>query len=196
MRGGTFREVKVGCLFDARDLAEVRAGRRELLHKHHEVHLGGPEPLGDRMYAAACAAGVTADGSNAISQGDGAPWVWHLVQLHWPAAREVLDFYHLYGRAGGPGGAAGAGVSAVCAAWARAVTAWSTASPAALVYRSTDLGLSVTPATRSSNSAASSGGATLPHVTVTSNSAGVAATRGKPRASSRGSQPCPHRAQK
>jgi hypothetical protein len=95
MRTGGFREVKVGCLFDARDLAEVRAGRREVLRKHHEVHLGGPEPVGDRMYAAARAAGVTADGSNAISQGDGAPWVWNLVQLHWPAAREVLDFYHL-----------------------------------------------------------------------------------------------------
>jgi hypothetical protein len=95
MRGGTFREVKVGCLFDARDLVEVRAGRRELLRKHHEVHLGGPEPLGSRVYAAARAAGVTADGSNAISQGDGAPWVWNLVQFHWPAAWEVLDFYHL-----------------------------------------------------------------------------------------------------
>ena len=95
MRDGTFREVKVGCLFDARDLAQVQAGRRELLHKHHEVHLGGPERLGDRVYAAAGAAGVTADGSNAISQGDGAPWVWNLVQLHWPAAVEVLDFYHL-----------------------------------------------------------------------------------------------------
>jgi hypothetical protein len=95
MRGEGFREVKVGCLFDARELAEVRAGRREVLHKHHEVHLGGPEPLGHRMDAAACAAGVTADGSNAISQGDGAPWVWNLVQLHWPAAREVLDFYHV-----------------------------------------------------------------------------------------------------
>jgi hypothetical protein len=95
LRDRAFREVKVGCLFDARDLAQVQAGRRELLRKHHEVYLGGPEPLGWHMYAAARAAGVTADGSNAISQGDGAPWVWHLVQLHWPAAREVLDYYHL-----------------------------------------------------------------------------------------------------
>ena len=95
MRDRTFREVKVGCLFDARDLAQVQTGRRELLHKHHEVHLGGPDPLGHRVYAAACAAGVTADGSNAISQGDGAPWVWNLVQFHWPAAQEVLDYYHL-----------------------------------------------------------------------------------------------------
>jgi hypothetical protein len=95
MRDGTFREVKVACLFDARDLVELHTDRRELLRKHYEAHLGGPERLGDRTYAAARAAGVTADGSNAISQGDGAPWVWHLVQLHWPAAVEVLDYYHL-----------------------------------------------------------------------------------------------------
>jgi hypothetical protein len=95
MRDRTFCEVKVACLFDARDLAQVHTDRRELLRKHYEAHLGGPERLGDRTYAATQAAGVTADGSNAISQGDGAPWVWNLVQLHWPAAVEVLDYYHL-----------------------------------------------------------------------------------------------------
>jgi hypothetical protein len=95
MRDGTFREVKVACLFDTRDLVALHPGRRELLRKHYEAHLGGPDRLGDRTYAAAQAAGVTADGSNAISQGDGAPWVWNLVQLHWPAAVEVLDYYHL-----------------------------------------------------------------------------------------------------
>ncbi len=94
MDDGTFREVKVACLFDARDALEVQPGRRELQRKHYEAHLGGPEPLGRRSYAAACAYGVMVDGANAISQGDGAPWVWNLVQEHWPAALEVLDYYH------------------------------------------------------------------------------------------------------
>jgi hypothetical protein len=48
MRDRTFREVKVACLFDARDLAQVHTDRRELLRKHYEAHLGGPERLGDR----------------------------------------------------------------------------------------------------------------------------------------------------
>jgi len=95
MRDGTFREVKVACLFDTRDLVEVQPKRRELLRKHYEAHLGGPERLGQLAYRAARAYGVTADGANAVSQGDGAPWVWNLVQEHWPAALEVLDFYHL-----------------------------------------------------------------------------------------------------
>jgi len=95
MRDGAFREVKVACLFDGRDLAELHAGRHELLRKHYEAHLGGPERLGQLTYAAARAYGVAADGANALSQGDGAAWVWNLVQTHWPAAVEVLDFYHL-----------------------------------------------------------------------------------------------------
>jgi hypothetical protein len=95
MRDGTFREVKLACLFDARDRAELRAGRHDLLHKHYEVHLGSPAPLGQRTYAAARAYGATADGADVVSQGDGAPWVWNLVQEHWPAAWEVLDYYHL-----------------------------------------------------------------------------------------------------
>jgi hypothetical protein len=95
IRDGTFREVKVACLFDARDLAQIQPGRRVLLRKHHEVHLGSPERLGQRAYAAARVAGVAADGANALSQGDGAPWVWNLVQEHWPAVWEVLDYYHL-----------------------------------------------------------------------------------------------------
>jgi hypothetical protein len=123
MRDGTFREVKVACLFDARDLVELHPARRELLRKHYEAHLGGPERLGDRTYAAARAAGVTADGSNAISQGDGAPWVWHLVQLHWPAAMEVLDFYHLSEHLHTCAQAVWGVESARARAWARAVGA-------------------------------------------------------------------------
>lgn len=92
MCDGTFREVTVACLFDARDLAEVHDGRRELLRKHDDAHLGGPERLGPLAAAAARAYGVTADGANALSQGDGAPWVWNLIAEPWPAALEVLEF--------------------------------------------------------------------------------------------------------
>lgn len=95
MRDGTFREVKVACLFHTRDRVELHPGRHELLHKHYEVHLGRPERLGRLAYAAGRAAGMTPDGRDAISQGDGAPWVWNVVQEQWPAAVEVLDYYHL-----------------------------------------------------------------------------------------------------
>lgn len=95
MREGAFREVKVACVFDARERAAVSERRHALLHPHYEAHLGGPERLGQRTYAAARAAGVTADGADVVSQGDGAGWVWNLVQTHWPAAWEVLDYYHL-----------------------------------------------------------------------------------------------------
>jgi hypothetical protein len=135
MRDGTFREAKVACLFDARDRAEVRAGRRELLRPHYEAHLGGPERLGQLTYAAARAAGVTADGSNAVSQGDGAPWVWHLVQEHWPAALEVLDFYHLSEHLHACAQALWGVGSAQARQWARALGEQVLAADAAVVQR-------------------------------------------------------------
>lgn len=133
MRDGTFREVKVACLFDGRDLAELHAGRRELLRKHYEAHLGGPERLGQVTYAAACAYGVAADGANAVSQGDGAPWVWNVVQTHWPAAVEILDFYHLSEHLHGCAQALWGIGTERARAWARAVGQQTLASDARVV---------------------------------------------------------------
>jgi hypothetical protein len=79
---GAFREVKVACVFDGRERAAESERRQVLLHPHYEAHLGGPERLGQRTYAAARAAGLTADGTDVVSQGDGAAWVWNLVQTH------------------------------------------------------------------------------------------------------------------
>ena len=94
MRNATFREVKVGCLFDARAVAQSRRAGAKCCTRTTRPISGPPAPLGG-----ACMPRPRGRGHrgwrNAISQGDGAPWVWHLVQEHWPAALEVLDFYHL-----------------------------------------------------------------------------------------------------
>ncbi len=121
MRDRTFREVKVACVFDARERAAVSERRHVLLHPHYEAHLGGPERLGQWTYAATRAAGVTADGADVVSQGDGAAWVWNLVQAHWPAAWEVLDYYHLSTHLHEGAQAVWGVGSARARAWARAV---------------------------------------------------------------------------
>ena len=94
MRKHAFREVKVACLFDAGISSASTRPPGTAAHA-----LRGPSRRPERFRSADIAAthgaGVTADGSNAISQGDGAPWVWYLVQLHWPAAVEVFDYFHL-----------------------------------------------------------------------------------------------------
>ncbi len=121
MRKGAFREVKVACVFDGRERAAVSERRQVLLHPHYEAHLGGPERLGQRTYAAARGAGLTADGTDVVSQGDGAAWVWNLVQTHWPAAWEVLDYYHLSTHLHEGAQAVWGVGSARAQAWARAV---------------------------------------------------------------------------
>ncbi|MBI4590886.1 MAG: hypothetical protein HY725_18840 [Candidatus Rokubacteria bacterium] len=138
MRDGTFREVKVASLFDAHDLVEVHPERRELLRKHYEAHLGGPERLGRLAYRAARAYGVTGDGANALSQGDGAPWVWNLVQDHWPAALEVLDFYHLSEHLHACGQAVWGVGSERARQWAREVGEQTLASDATAVLHALD----------------------------------------------------------
>jgi hypothetical protein len=130
MRDSTFREVKVACLFDARDLAEVHDGRQELLRKHDDAHLGGPERLGPLAAAAARAYGVTADGANALSQGDGAPWVWNLIAEPWPAALEVLEFSPLSEQLPACAQAVGGVGSARARQWAREVGEQALASDA------------------------------------------------------------------
>jgi hypothetical protein len=49
MRDRTFREVKVGCLFDTRALAQVQVRRKQILHPHYEAYLGDP-----RRWASGC----------------------------------------------------------------------------------------------------------------------------------------------
>jgi hypothetical protein len=49
--------------------------------------------LGERLHWEACRHGLgQARGSLAV--GDGAPWIWHLIEQRWRDAHQVLDFSH------------------------------------------------------------------------------------------------------
>jgi hypothetical protein len=73
MRGEGFREVKVGCLFDARELAEVRAGRREVLHKHTKCIWAGPSPWGTAWTRPPAPRGSPPMGAMRLARGTGRP---------------------------------------------------------------------------------------------------------------------------
>ena len=32
--------------------------------------------------------------ASVVCMGDGAPWIWNLVEMHFPSAVEIVDFYH------------------------------------------------------------------------------------------------------
>jgi hypothetical protein len=94
-----WRELKVGCTFEL----EVRPTWREetaewedLAHavrNRYIAHLGGPEVLGQQLWAEAKARGwEEADDREVI--GDGAPWIWNQAQEHFYDGLQVVDWFH------------------------------------------------------------------------------------------------------
>lgn len=49
--------------------------------------------LGERLHWEARRAGLSR-ARQTLAVGDGAPWIWHLVQARWKDAHQLLDFYH------------------------------------------------------------------------------------------------------
>jgi hypothetical protein len=87
-----------GCMVNTREQGwkEVKAGVIYALgspRRHYLAHLGGPGPLGSRLRQAL----VSLHGGQAgrhVAVGDGAPWIWNLFRVQYPAAEQVLDYYH------------------------------------------------------------------------------------------------------
>ena len=51
------------------------------------------EAFGERLYQEACRRGVE-KAQEVVAIADGAPWIWNLVEEHFPQAVQILDFYH------------------------------------------------------------------------------------------------------
>jgi hypothetical protein len=94
-----WKELKVGAVFDI----EVRLGKDEHTHEpvqmahavanHYVAHLGGPEVLGQMLFAEAKRCGWEQAQDTQVV-GDGAAWVWHQADLHFGHSRQLVDWYH------------------------------------------------------------------------------------------------------
>jgi hypothetical protein len=94
-----WKETKVGCVYDV----ETRQGTDPVTHERIEVggavdssyvaHLGGPEGLGQALWAEARQRDwMMAAESQVI--GDGAAWIWNLAEEHFYTSHRTVDFYH------------------------------------------------------------------------------------------------------
>jgi len=90
---GRWQEVKLGCIYQARDRVEVSARRTELMARQVVAIRGGPAELGARLWPRAHAAGID-ERREVVVVGDGAPWIWNLAAEHFPRRVEILDWYH------------------------------------------------------------------------------------------------------
>jgi hypothetical protein len=94
-----WKELKVGCVFGIEVRPIFDPESKEWLEQGHAInnsylaHLGGPEPFGQMMWAAAKQRGwEQCYDTQAI--GDGAPWIWNLINLHFYDSLQTIDYYH------------------------------------------------------------------------------------------------------
>jgi hypothetical protein len=99
IRGEEWKELKVGCFFDVEvepTLDSVTKEWIELGHARNTTYvsyLGGPEPFGEKMWTEA----KRRHWQHAVDTqvvGDGAPWIWNLVETYLYDAHQVVDWYH------------------------------------------------------------------------------------------------------
>jgi hypothetical protein len=99
IRDEGWKELKVGCTFDIEVFPTWDKETQEWEELAHAVnnryvaHLGGPEVLGEKLWADAKRRGWEgAKDKQAIA--DGAPWIWNIVQDYFYDARQGIDWYH------------------------------------------------------------------------------------------------------
>ncbi len=87
------REVKLGCVFTQSGLDDTGRAIRDADSTSYLTTLEPAERFGTLLYAEARRRGVTHT-RRLVVLGDGAPWIWNLAALHFPAAIEIVDLYH------------------------------------------------------------------------------------------------------
>lgn len=97
--GEGWKELKVGSVFDVEQRLTVdrETGDREELaqavNNSYVGYLGGPETFGQMVWAEAQRRGWE-EASATEALGDGAPWIWNLVQEHFYDSYQMVDWYH------------------------------------------------------------------------------------------------------
>lgn len=99
IRDEGWKELKVGCSFNIdvfptwNKETQEREDLAHAVNNRYVAHLGGPERLGQLLWADAKQRGwERAKDKQAVS--DAAPWIWNLVQDHFYDARQAVDWYH------------------------------------------------------------------------------------------------------
>ena len=88
-----WHELKTGVFYRHEQASVNESGRGLLAEKVVVSWQGEAVELGERLHHEAIRRGLgRAQALEAV--GDGAPWIWNLVDARWAQATQVLDFYH------------------------------------------------------------------------------------------------------
>lgn len=99
IREEQWKELKIGDVFDIAVKPTRDAETGEVVDLAHAVnnryvaHLGGPEVLGELLWAEARCCGWE-QAQDTIVLGDGAVWIWNQAALHFGRSHQLVDWYH------------------------------------------------------------------------------------------------------
>lgn len=94
-----WKELKIGCVFDVVVRPSLDEETKEYVEQAHAVnnsyvaHLGGPEPLGEKLWAEAHRRGWEGAKDTQVL-GDAAPWIWNQAALHFGDSQQTIDWRH------------------------------------------------------------------------------------------------------
>lgn len=98
--GDVYREIKVGAVFTAqrgRERSELAPGAWVDAPVEGSLHYVAQRSawgdFGRRLYALALEGGLQR-AKQVVALGDGAPWLWRLVEEHFPEAVQIVDVWH------------------------------------------------------------------------------------------------------
>lgn len=99
IRDEGWKELKVGCSFEIEVLPTWNKETQEwedlahALNNNYVAHLGGPEVLGQMLWAQAKQRGWEQAKDKQVI-GDGAIWIWNIAQDYFYDAQQTVDWYH------------------------------------------------------------------------------------------------------
>lgn len=99
LREEAWKEVKIGAVFALAVTSAPDPLTQEVVASAHAVqtsyvaHLGGADKVGEMTWAEARQRGWEQAQETQVI-GDGAVWIWNQAALHFPASRQLVDWYH------------------------------------------------------------------------------------------------------
>ncbi len=87
-RTDKWRELKLGRVFTEHQLVRLSQSRREIRHSVYVSHLGSVDDFFPKLER------HLVNYHNRVILGDGAKWIWNWADDNYPAATQILDFYH------------------------------------------------------------------------------------------------------
>jgi hypothetical protein len=99
IRDEQWKELKIGDVFDVAMQPACDSESSEVIdlahavNNHYVAHLGGPEVLGELVWAQARRCGWE-QAQDTLVVGDGAVWIWHQAALHFGRSHQLVDWYH------------------------------------------------------------------------------------------------------